>query len=119
MNIEILRDYCLTKKGVTEELPFGPDTLVFKVRGKIFALTGLDEVPLKINLKCDPEKVTELREGYPENILPGYHMNKRHWNTIIPDAGLPKSLIFGLIDHSYELVLLSLPKKVQKELEGL
>lgn len=119
MNIETLRNYCLTKRGVTEELPFGPDTLVFKVKGKIFALTGLDEVPLKVNLKCDPEKVVELREEYPDNILPGYHMNKKHWNTVIPDAGLSKSLIFGLIDHSYELVLLSLPKKIQKELESL
>lgn len=117
MNIETFRNYCLEKKGVTEELPFGPDTLVFKVMGKMFATAALDEVPLRVNLKCDPDRAVQLREEFPEAILPGYHMNKKHWNTVIPETDLPNSLIFGLIDHSFDLVFSGLPKKAQKELE--
>lgn len=119
MNIEIIRNYCLAKKGVSEELPFGPDTLIFKVMGKIFALTGLDAVPLSVNLKCEPEEAIALREEYPGGILPGYHMNKRHWNTVIPEENLPDSLIFGLIDHSYDLVVAGLTKKSRQELENV
>lgn len=119
MDIETFRNYCLAKKGVTEELPFGPDTLVFKLMGKMFATAALDEVPLRINLKCDPEKAIELREEFPDNILPGYHMNKRHWNTLVLDNFPQKSLIFELTDHSYSLVLQALPKKLQKDLEKL
>lgn len=119
MNIETLRDYCLQKKAVTEELPFGPDTLVFKLCGKIFALASLYEVPLKVNLKCDPEKAISLREENPNLILPGYHMNKKHWNTVVLNGNLSESLSFGLIDHSYDLVLQNLPKKVKKDLEDL
>lgn len=117
MNIETFRNYCLAKKAVTEELPFGPDTRVFKIGGKIFALTGLDEVPLRVNLKCDPEQSIALREEYPECILPGYHMNKKHWNTVVLNDFLPNTLIFGLTDHSYDLVLQGLPKKLRKNLE--
>jgi len=117
MDIETFRNYCLDKKGVTEEMPFGPDNLVFKLMGKMFALAGLDEVPLRVNLKCDPERVITLREEYPANILPGYHMNKKHWNTVVLDGHLPNSFIFELVDHSYEMVLLGLPKKLQKDLE--
>lgn len=116
MDIETFRDYCLQKKAVTEELPFGPDTLVFKLCGKIFALATLDEIPLRINLKCDPEKAISLREEYPNLIFPGYHMNKKHWNTVVLKGNLPESLSFNLIDHSYNLVLQSLPKKVKKDL---
>ncbi|MGB8706078.1 MAG: MmcQ/YjbR family DNA-binding protein [Gillisia sp.] len=119
MNIEHLRDYCLSKKGVTEELPFGPDTLVFKVMGKIFALASLDAIPLTVNLKCDPDKAPNLRDEYPDNILPGYHMNKKHWNTLVLDGNLQNSLIFELTDHSYEQVRGGLTKKLQKELESL
>ncbi|UJH89913.1 MmcQ/YjbR family DNA-binding protein [Antarcticibacterium sp. 1MA-6-2] len=119
MNIEIFRNYCLEKKGVTEELPFGPDTLVLKVMGKMFASAGLDEVPLRVNLKCDPEKAVDLRAENPEAILPGYHMNKKHWNTVVVEGSLPNSLIFELIDHSYRLVVKGLPKKVREELESL
>lgn len=119
MDIEIFRNYCLAKKGVTEGLPFGPDNLVFKVMGKMFALASLDEVPLKVNLKCDPDRAVELREEYPEEILPGYHMNKMHWNTVVVEGHLPHSLVFELIDHSYNLVKESLTKKLQKELEDL
>ncbi|MFD1094844.1 MmcQ/YjbR family DNA-binding protein [Salegentibacter chungangensis] len=119
MDIESFRNYCIQKKGVTEELPFGPDNLVFKVMGKMFSIASLDEVPLRVNLKCDPERAIELREEYEENILPGYHMNKQHWNTLVLDGRLDPKLVLELINHSYELVVKSLPKKLQKELENL
>lgn len=117
MDIETFRDYCLSKKGVAEGLPFGPDSLVLKVKAKIFSIASLDEVPLRVNLKCDPERAIALREEYSESILPGYHMNKKHWNTLIFDGNLPRSLIFELIDHSYNLIVQSLPKKIQQELD--
>ena len=119
MNIDSFRDYCLQKKGVTEGLPFGPDNLVLKVMGKMFSIVSLDEVPLRANLKCDPERAIELREEYEENILPGYHMNKQHWNTLILDGRLDPKLIFELIDHSYQLVVNGLTTKLKKELEEL
>ena len=111
MYLEELREYCLSKKGVEEGLPFGEDTLVFKVMGKIFALTGISAAD-RVNLKCDPDYAIELREKFTE-ILPGYHMNKKHWNTVILNEGLDKKLIKKLVDHSYELVAASLPKKDQ------
>jgi predicted DNA-binding protein (MmcQ/YjbR family) len=103
MNIETLREYCLSKPNAEETLPFGPDTLVFKVKGKVFLLAGLDETPLQFNVKCDPEKALELREEYP-SVMPGYHMNKKHWNTILVDGSIPNKLLKEWIDHSYELV---------------
>ena len=112
MNIESFREYCLAKPGVTEELPFGPDTLVFKVMGKMFALTGVDELTMSANLKCDPERSIELREMHSE-IQPGYHMNKQHWNTVDFEGSLPEKMLKELIDHSYDLVVKSLPKKTQ------
>ena len=90
MNIEILREYCLSKPGAEETLPFGPDTLVFKTGGKVFLLVGLDEERLSFNVKCDPDKAIELREEFP-CVLPGYHMNKKHWNTIIVDGSVSSS----------------------------
>ncbi|MCM8568663.1 MmcQ/YjbR family DNA-binding protein [Gramella jeungdoensis] len=119
MNIDTFRNYCLSKKGVTEDLPFGPDNLVFRVMGKMFSIVSLDEVPLRANLKCDPERALELREEYDGSILPGYHMNKQHWNTLVLDHRLDPKLVFELIDHSYELVADSLSKKLKKELEDL
>lgn len=117
MNIECLREYCLKKKGVTEGFPFDEVTLVFKVGGKMFLLTSLDK-ELSINIKCDPEKAIELREKY-NCVLPGYHMNKKHWNTVTIDSSVADVLIFGWIDHSYDLVLKSLGKKViEKILNG-
>ncbi len=111
MDLEILRSYCLAKPGVTEDFPFGPDTLVFRVGGKIFALTGVDEpAPQSVNLKCDPDRAIELREQYPTSILPGYHMNKKHWNTCVMDGRVPEALFRELITHSYELVRATLPK---------
>ncbi|HEY6504376.1 MAG TPA: MmcQ/YjbR family DNA-binding protein [Chitinophagaceae bacterium] len=103
MNIEQLRDYCLSKPATEEELPFGPDTLVFKVSGKIFLLTGLNSQPLQFNVKCDPDKAIELREEYP-CVLPGYHMNKKHWNTVVVDGSVSSKLLKEWVDWSYELV---------------
>lgn len=117
MNIEEFRDYCLKKKGVTESFPFDETTLVFKAI-KMFALTDVED-DFRINLKCDPEKALELREKYPEHILPGYHMNKAHWNTIIVEGNVPEKLIYDLIDHSYKLIVDSLTKKQRQELENL
>lgn len=116
MNIEELREYCLSKAGVTEGLPFGEDTLVFKVMDKMFALTGLDQEETKVNLKCDPEYALELRSMYPAGVLPGYHMNKKHWNTVHCESDVPDKMLMSLIDHSYELVVKGLPKKVREEL---
>jgi predicted DNA-binding protein (MmcQ/YjbR family) len=117
MNIEDYREYCISKKGVTEELPFGPETLVFKVMGKVFALTPLDTFE-SVNLKCDPEEAVKLRERY-DAITPGYHMNKKHWNTVILDGTIPDKLLKQLTDHSYELVANSLTKKEKEELKNL
>ena len=117
MDVEAFREYCLSKKGVSEEFPFGPNTLVFKVAGKMFALCGLDRVPLEISLKCDPEKALDLRDEYPENITGAYHMNKKHWNSIRAEH-LPPNLVKELIDHSYTLVVKGLPKKQQHELQN-
>jgi len=102
MDIVSLRDYCISKEGVTESLPFGDDTLVFKKRGKIFALVNL-EGELSLNLKCDPSYAIELRERY-SSVIPGYHMNKKHWNTINLDGTVPDKEIFSWIDHSYVIV---------------
>ena len=102
MNIETLREHCISKPGVTEGFPFGEDTLVFKVKGKIFALANLGG-ELSLNLKCDPSFALELRERY-SSVKPGYHMNKKHWNTIDLDGSIPDKEIFSWIDHSYSLV---------------
>jgi predicted DNA-binding protein (MmcQ/YjbR family) len=104
MDIEEIRIYALQKDFVTEGFPFGGDTLVFKVKEKMFLLASLDKDPISMNLKCDPDKALELREEYPDAILPGYHMNKRHWNTVII-GGLNNSLIKEMIDESYLLVI--------------
>ena len=115
MNIEEYRDYCLSKKGVSEAFPFDEKTLVFKVMGKMFALTDI-EVFEFVNLKCDPERSIKLREQHL-GVKPGYHMNKKLWNSVYVNDDVPDGLIFELIDHSYELVVQSLTKKLQKELE--
>ncbi|MBX2922584.1 MAG: MmcQ/YjbR family DNA-binding protein [Chitinophagaceae bacterium] len=103
MNAEQIREYCLAKTGAGESLPFGPDALVFKVDEKIFLLLSLDTSPVQFNVKCDPVKAEELREAYA-CVLPGYHMNKKHWNTVVIDGSVPTKLLKEWIDHSYELV---------------
>ncbi|UCG28099.1 MAG: MmcQ/YjbR family DNA-binding protein [Bacteroidales bacterium] len=116
MNIESIRDYCLSKKGVTESFPFDETTLVFKVAGKIFALIDL-EGDLRINLKCDPLLAVELREQY-HAVIPGYHMNKKHWNTVIIDGSVPVGRIYQWIDDSYELVVQKLSQKDKSQMEN-
>lgn len=116
MNVEEVRSVCIAMKGVSEGFPFDETTLVIKVGGKIFALINLDRNP-SVNLKCDPEKAIDLRERF-NAIIPGYHMNKTHWNTLILDGSLPDRLIAELIHHSYDLVLASLPKKTQAEVNS-
>ncbi len=118
MNIEQLRSYCINKKGVEECLPFGPDTLVFKVMGKVFLLCGLENNPIAFNAKCDPERAIALREKYA-SVQPGYHMNKTHWNTISADGELSLKQLQELIDHSYDLVAASLSKAQKAELSNL
>lgn len=111
MNIETLRDYCLSKTGAEETFPFGPETIVYKVGGKVFLLTSLDSLNLQFNVKCDPDKAQELREQFP-CVLPGYHMNKKHWNTIIVDGSITTQQLTEWIDHSYGLVARRIsPKK--------
>ena len=109
MDLEKLREYCLGKPAANESMPFGEDVLVFKVAGKIFALASLDEVPARVNLKCDPDLALELRDRY-EQVRPGYHMNKKHWNTVEIECGIPDIEQRQMIDHSYDLVVGNLPK---------
>ena len=115
MDIEIFRNYCLHKAGTKEEFPFGEETLVFKVAGKMFALAGLGDFPLRISLKCDPERAIALREEHPDHILGAYHMNKKHWNSLILEDLKPE-LVLELIDHSYDLVIAGLTKKEKQQL---
>ena len=115
MDLEQFREYCLSKGIATESMPFGEGVLVFKVAGKIFALAALDEIPATVNLKCDPDLALALRDRY-EQVQPGYHMNKKHWNTIIVDGTLSSGQIREMIDESYTLVVRSLPLKERKKL---
>ena len=116
MDIETLHQYCLSKKGVTEGFPFGEDVLVLKVMNKMFLLIPLTANPLQFNAKCDPDKAVELREQY-DAVQPGYHMNKKHWNTVIADGSLSTALLKEMIDDSYNMVVQSLPKKDRESVE--
>ncbi len=113
MDLAQFREYCLSKPRATGGTPFGPDVLVFKVGGKMFALAALDEVPTTANLKCDPDLALDLRDRY-EQVTPGYHMNKKHWNTVEIETGIPDAEVRKMIDHSYDLVANSLPKSTAK-----
>lgn len=117
MDIESFRNYCIAKKGVTESFPFDDKILVFKVMGKVFALTSVEDYEL-INLKCDPDKSIELRERH-HWITPGYHMSKKHWNSIVTESIEDEKLVLELIDHSYDLVVKGLTKKLKEELAAL
>lgn len=110
MDLEAFRDYCLGKAGASEDMPFGPDAIVFKVQNKMFALASLEAIPPRVNLKCDPELALELRDRY-EEVRPGYHMNKKHWNTVELNDRIPGAEIRKMIDHSYELVVARLRGK--------
>lgn len=116
MDVAEFRTLCLAKRGVTESTPFGEEHLVFKVADKMFALLSLDEVPASANLKCDPDLALELRDRYVE-VLPGYHMNKKHWNTVVIDGAIPEAEIRKMIDHSYDLVVAALPKRKREQLQ--
>jgi len=118
MNIESIRKFCLSKPEVIEDFPFGVSTLVFKVCGKIFLLASLDEIPIRINFKCDPENAIELRERY-DSVLPGYHMNKTHWNTVIIDGSVPAKEILSWVTDSYILVVNSLRKEEMERINRL
>jgi predicted DNA-binding protein (MmcQ/YjbR family) len=117
MDVEAIRGLCLSFKGVEESFPFDDQTLVFKVGGKIFLLLALDAYPVQFNVKCEPEEAVKLREKYSA-VLPGYHMNKRHWNTVVCENTLPKNLVFAWIEASYHLVFNSLPKSIKLSLQG-
>lgn len=116
MNPQELRAFCLSFNDVAEEFPFGPEASVFKVAGKMFALSSLDASPLTVNLKCDPEIAVQLRAAHPE-IVPGWHMNKRHWNTVTVDAKLPDQQVRELVEDSYDLVVAGLPKAQRLRLD--
>ncbi|PIF01701.1 MAG: MmcQ-like protein [Maribacter sp.] len=118
MDIEEFRDYCIAKKGITEEFPFDRNTLVFKVMGKMFALVPLERIPSQVNLKCDPERAVSLRGEYDGVIIPGYHMSKVHWNTLFIE-NLPSPLLKDLVDHSYGLVVSKFTKKLKSEFDSL
>ena len=113
MDLADFREYCLTKPGASEETPFGPDVLVFKVGGKMFALAALDELPTTVNLKCDPDLALDLRDRY-EQVRPGYHMNKKHWNTVEIEGGIADAELRKMIDHSYQLVVKRLERSTVK-----
>jgi predicted DNA-binding protein (MmcQ/YjbR family) len=119
MNVEQLAEYCLSKVGTDDGFPFGPDTMVFKVGGKIFAICGLERTPLFVNLKCDPDYALQLRAEYDGIIIPGYHMNKEHWNSVYLESDMEMDLYRKLIDLSYNLIRSSLPKKMRAELDEL
>ena len=119
MNVEIFRDYCLSKKGVTEHFPFDEVTLVFKVMGKMFALCGLEHIPFSVNLKCNPDRALELRDEYGEAIIGGFHMSKKHWNTVTPNGNISNEFFVELIDHSYNLVVKGLTKKKRDDLNSI
>jgi len=114
--LEPLRSACLALPGATEDMPFGPGVLVFKAGGKLFALVSLEAQPLRMNLKCEPQRALELRARWPGHILPGYHMNKRHWNTLVLDGHLPADLVRECLAHSHALVLRGLPKRTRESL---
>jgi predicted DNA-binding protein (MmcQ/YjbR family) len=110
-----LRRACLALPGAEETFPFGPENSVFKVAGKLFAITPLKDKPLRVSLKCDPELAEGLRAAHPE-IIPGYHLNKRHWNTVMLDGSLDDEMVVELVEDSYDLVVAKLPKSTQREL---
>ena len=116
MNIESITTYCLSKNGAFEDFPFDEETLVFKVGGKMFALIPLEKIPLQINLKCDPEKAVELREQF-EDVQPGWHMSKKHWNTVILDGSIRWNDLKDWIDHSYDEVVKGLKKSERDKIK--
>ncbi|HOH38196.1 MAG TPA: MmcQ/YjbR family DNA-binding protein [Spirochaetota bacterium] len=118
MDLTEIRNYCIKKPGSTEDFPFDFDVLVIRLSGKIYLLTDIKTAPLKINLKCDPDNALYLREKYKDKILPGHHMNKKHWNTVIIDGSIPENEIYKMIDESYSLVYKGLNRKQQEKINS-
>ena len=117
MDLAEFREYCLTKLGASEGTPFGPDVLIYKVGGKMFALAAFDEVPTTVNLKCDPDLALDLRDRY-EQVRPGYHMNKKHWNSVMLDGSVPGDEVREMVEHAYTVVVAGLPRTVRDKLAG-
>jgi predicted DNA-binding protein (MmcQ/YjbR family) len=111
-----LREWCLARPGVTEERPFGPLTTVFKVEGKVFALSALERTPLEVSLKCEPGLAEAFRRDHPAAVRPGYHLNKRHWNTVTCDGSLPDQMVIDMLEDSYDLVVSAMPRRVRERL---
>ena len=116
MTPNALRKLCLSFPGAYEDFLFGPESSVFKVEGKLFAISALDRSPLNVSLKCEPELAEELRSGYPDTVLPGYHLNKRHWNTVMCDGALPNTLVRDMVEDSYDLIVAAMPRAVRERL---
>ena len=116
MTARELHRLCLEFPGAYEDFPFGPETSVFKVEGKLFAITALGSTPLKVSLKCEPQLAEELRGSYPDAIAPGYHLNKRHWNTVLCDGMLPDAMVRDIVEDSYDLVVAAMPAAVRERL---
>ncbi len=118
IDIDSLRNHCLGKAGVTEDMPFGEDVLAFRLGGKIFALTNLNQSEFSVNLKAPPEQIIAWREQFPVSVLPGYHMNKKHWNTVFPNRGLPAGDFYKMVNTSYQAVYNGLTGKAKRDLAG-
>ena len=116
MTADSLRRWCLARPSAVEEFPFGPETSVFKVEKKLFAISALGASPLKVSLKCEPELAEELRGSYPDAIAPGYHLNKRHWNTVLCDGTLPDAMVRDMVEDSYDLIVAAMPRAVRERL---
>ena len=117
MELDEMHELLLAQRGATDDMPFGPDTAVYRVGGKMFALIGLERMPRQVNLKCDPERTVELRERYPDGVLPGYHMSKKHWNSVLLDGTVPRAVVIELVEHSWQLVFGSLTGAARAEIE--
>ncbi len=115
MSPQALRNWCLARPGAVEEFPFGPETSVFKVAGKIFAISALDSLPLRVSAKCEPELAEQLRATYSA-VKPGYHLNKRHWNTVTLDGSVPDATLLDMLEDSYDLVVAGLPRATRERL---
>jgi predicted DNA-binding protein (MmcQ/YjbR family) len=111
-----LRKLCLSFPGAYEDFPFGPETSVFKVEKKLFAISALEASPLNVSVKCEPELAVELRGGYPDAVVPGYHLNKRHWNTVMCDGRLPDAMVRDMVEDSYDLIVAAMPAAVRERL---
>jgi predicted DNA-binding protein (MmcQ/YjbR family) len=117
MELDEMHELLLAQRGATDDMPFGPDVAVYRVGGKMFALIALERMPSQVNLKCDPERAIDLRQRYPESVLPGYHMSKKHWNTVLLDGTVRRDLLIELVEHSWQLIFDGLTGAAHAEIE--